>query len=328
MDGPTIFGDFSDIPDDPPRSRPRYDGAALAALFAGSLLVHVGVFVCLVVFPFLAALFTFSTAKPIAMVPDPIMVEVIELPPPPPPEPEPEPIAAGGALAKDTVGIAGSKTSKAKNKRYAIKALDKKIARNVGILGVLSSKGSDGQIQNIWGTGDDHNALGGLIGNEIGDSFGAGGLGLRGSGRGGGGTGEGTIGLGSFGTIGHGGGGSGRGYGSGRGRLGSRTRGRVRANVSASSGIDKEIVRRITRARASQVRYCYQRVLTKKPKLAGRAEFELSVGANGRVTKVVEKKSFDPEVGGCIKRVLRRTRFPAPKDGPTRVTLSYRFERA
>jgi hypothetical protein len=60
--------------------------------------------------------------------------------------------------------------------------------------------------------------IGSLDGNQIGDNFGVGGLGLRGSGRGGGGTGEGTIGLGNLGVIGPGGGGgSGSGFGRGDG---------------------------------------------------------------------------------------------------------------
>jgi len=46
----------------------------------------------------------------------------------------------------------------------------------------------------------------GLTGTEVGQAYGAGGLGLVGTGRGGGGTGEGTIGLGSTGLIGKGGG--------------------------------------------------------------------------------------------------------------------------
>ncbi len=45
-----------------------------------------------------------------------------------------------------------------------------------------------------------------LWGDEIGESYGVGGLGLVGTGRGGGGSGEGTIGLGNTGTIGRGGG--------------------------------------------------------------------------------------------------------------------------
>ncbi|MCC7541775.1 MAG: VWA domain-containing protein, partial [Deltaproteobacteria bacterium] len=66
-------------------------------------------------------------------------------------------------------------------------------------------------------------ALGGMMGDQIGENFGQGGLGLRGAGRGGGGVGQGTIGLGNIGNVGHGGGsGSGSGYGSGGGRLTSR----------------------------------------------------------------------------------------------------------
>jgi hypothetical protein len=45
------------------------------------------------------------------------------------------------------------------------------------------------------------NALGLLMGNQIGDSFGYGSLGLRGTGRGGGGEGRGTVGLGSLGAL-------------------------------------------------------------------------------------------------------------------------------
>jgi A-macroglobulin TED domain/Alpha-2-macroglobulin family/MG2 domain/Macroglobulin domain MG3/Alpha-2-macroglobulin bait region domain/A-macroglobulin receptor binding domain len=54
---------------------------------------------------------------------------------------------------------------------------------------------------------DAEDALGGLIGGQIGETHGVGGLGLMGTGSGGGGMGEGTIGLGSIGTFGKGGGG-------------------------------------------------------------------------------------------------------------------------
>ena len=50
----------------------------------------------------------------------------------------------------------------------------------------------------------DTDVYGALMGDEVGESFGVGGLGLVGTGRGGGGTGEGTIGLGSVGLIGGG----------------------------------------------------------------------------------------------------------------------------
>jgi Mg-chelatase subunit ChlD len=58
-------------------------------------------------------------------------------------------------------------------------------------------------------------------GAEVGESFGAGGLGLSGVGEGGGGKGDGSVGLGGVGTIGRGAGtGSGTGFGSGSGRIG------------------------------------------------------------------------------------------------------------
>jgi len=56
---------------------------------------------------------------------------------------------------------------------------------------------------------DSEDALGGLIGNQIGEAYGVGGLGLVGTGRGGGGAGYGSIGIGRLGTIGRGGGGIG-----------------------------------------------------------------------------------------------------------------------
>src|SRR5260221_8473837 len=68
---------------------------------------------------------------------------------------------------------------------------------------------------------DPMSARGNMWGDSIGDSFGAGGLGLSGVGEGGGGRGEG-IGLGNFGGLGHRAGtGTGQGIGNGRGRLGS-----------------------------------------------------------------------------------------------------------
>ena len=71
-----------------------------------------------------------------------------------------------------------------------------------------------GQLQGASVTGSDSPSESADFEAQIGDEFGAAGLGLRGSGRGGGGEGEGTIGLGNLGTIGHGAG-SGSGYGSG-----------------------------------------------------------------------------------------------------------------
>ncbi|MBK8253435.1 MAG: hypothetical protein IPK82_12310 [Polyangiaceae bacterium] len=69
--------------------------------------------------------------------------------------------------------------------------------------GVATSGGSSGRAASTAVGNDPMSARGNMWGDEIGDSFGAGGLGLTGIGEGGSGRGEG-IGLGSIGTIGHG----------------------------------------------------------------------------------------------------------------------------
>ena len=100
-------------------------------------------------------------------------------------------------------------------------------AAEFGMIGLLNTgAGGDPNAPTApWGRDDSlgndpMSARGNMWGDSIGDSFGAGGLGLSGIGEGGGGRGEG-IGLGSIGTLGHGAGtGTGQGFGSGHGRLG------------------------------------------------------------------------------------------------------------
>ncbi|MEM7607125.1 MAG: FHA domain-containing protein, partial [Myxococcota bacterium] len=147
-----------------------------------------------------------------------------------------------GKRHKGEEGAMGKKEAQKTNNRYAIEGSadpdDQQMAReeareqaaNAGIIGTLRA------MQGAWNSptspfgadtaigSDPMSALGALMGDQIGENAGFGGLGLRGTGRGGGGTGEGTIGLGNLGTIGHGGGGgSGNGYGRGAGGFRGRT---------------------------------------------------------------------------------------------------------
>ena len=170
-----------------------------------------------------------------------------------------------GKRHKGEEGKMGKKTSKNKEGLYGLKGpkdnpdphLAKKLAeeqaKNAGILGVL--KMNDGShIASIFGRdtalgNDADDVLGGLIGNQIGEAYGVGGLGLVGTGSGGGGTGEGTIGLGNLGTIGKGGGGgNGSGYGRGAGGLGGRRAHApdvIPGQAAVRGSLDKEIIRRI-----------------------------------------------------------------------------------
>lgn len=251
-----------------------------------------------------------------------------------------------GKRHKGEEGKMGKKTSKNKEGLYGLKGpkdnpdphLAKKLAeenaKNAGILGVLKmSEGS--HLASIFGRdtaagSDAVNVLGGLIGNEIGEAYGVGGLGLVGTGTGGGGTGEGTIGLGNFGTIGKGGGGgNGSGYGRGAGGLGGR-RARApdvipgQANVRGS--LDKEIIRRIIRRHINEVKYCYETELTKKADLSGRVSVQFTIAATGQVIASVLQSSTmgNIRVENCVVQAVRRWEFPKPMGGGI-VIVSYPF---
>jgi len=251
-----------------------------------------------------------------------------------------------GKRHKGEEGKMGKKTSKNKEGLYGLKGpkdnpdphLAKKLAeeqaKNAGILGVLKmNEGS--HLASIFGRdtalgNDAVNVLGGLIGNEIGEAYGVGDLGLVGTGTGGGGTGEGTIGLGNFGTIGKGGGGgSGSGYGRGAGGLGGR-RARApdvipgQANVRGS--LDKEIIRRIIRRHINEVKYCYETELVKKPDLSGRVAVQFTIAASGQVIASVLQSSTmgNIRVENCVVQAVRRWEFPKPMGGGI-VIVSYPF---
>jgi TonB family protein len=251
-----------------------------------------------------------------------------------------------GKRHKGEEGKMGKKTSKNKEGLYGLKGpkdnpdphLAKKLAeeqaKNAGILGVLKqTEGS--HIASIFGRdtamgNDAADVLGGLIGNQIGEAYGVGGLGLVGTGSGGGGTGEGTIGLGNLGTIGKGGGGgNGSGYGRGAGGLGGR-RAKApdvipgQANVRGS--LDKEIIRRIIRRHINEVKYCYEQELTKKPDLGGRIMVQFTIAASGQVIASVLQNSTmgNARVENCTVQAVRRWEFPKPLGGGI-VIVSYPF---
>jgi len=251
-----------------------------------------------------------------------------------------------GKRHKGEEGKMGKKTSKNKEGLYGLKGpkdnpdphLAKKLAeeqaKNAGILGVLKmNEGS--HIASIFGRdtalgNDADDVLGGLIGNQIGEAYGVGGLGLVGTGSGGGGTGEGTIGLGNLGTIGKGGGGgNGSGYGRGAGGLGGRRAHApdvIPGQAAVRGSLDKEIIRRIIRRHINEVKYCYEQELTKKPELGGRIMVQFTIAASGQVIASVLQNSTmsNARVENCTVQAVRRWEFPKPLGGGI-VIVSYPF---
>jgi len=201
-------------------------------------------------------------------------------------------------------------------------------AMEFGMIGLLNA---DAGTTAPWGRDDSLgkdplSARGNMWGDQIGDSFGAGGLGLRGSGvgdgGGGGARGEG-IGLGNIGTIGHGAGtGTGEGFGSGHGRLGgshAKAPPKVRmGQVTVNGRLPPEVIQRIVRQNFGRFRLCYEQGLVKDPKLAGMVATKFVIGADGSVSSSARDNSTtltDTGVVSCINRAFSNLSFPQPEGG-------------
>jgi hypothetical protein len=162
-------------------------------------------------------------------------------------------------------------------------------------------------------------ALGALTGDQVGNTFGARGLGLAGVGEGGGG----------LGTIGHGAG-TGQGYGSGAGRAGggSSTKGQVKGATAATTGtgLPKEVIQRIVRQHVSQIHSCYDTAMQKAPTLAGKLAVSFTIDAKGAVASASagDTTISDAEMVTCVVNVLKRMTFPAPEGGSA-VQVTYPF---
>ncbi len=255
-----------------------------------------------------------------------------------------------GTKAKGEEGSMGKESSKATNKRYAVKGPKDnpdphlarqaalREARDFGMIGLLNAgSAADPNAPTApWGGdtssgSDDMSAQGNMWGDEIGDAFGSGGLGLSGIGEGGGGRGEG-IGLGNIGGLGHGSGtGTGQGFGSGHGRLGGshKTRApKVRMGATSVNGrLPAEVIRRIVRQNFGRFRMCYEQGLGRNPNLEGRVGVRFVIGRDGAVSNVGNGGSDIPDSGvvSCVISAFYGLSFPQPEGGIVTVTYPIMF---
>jgi len=240
----------------------------------------------------------------------------------------------GEASAKHTggEGKAGKKDAKDTGKRMATKT-DKPTNEMVvanKLAQLFGKDGAGGGVGTIFGGalgGELVGAIGGVTGEQIGDSFGFGGLGMRGHGPGGGGTSTSTFGVGSIGTRGRGGGSAG--YGSGAGGLGGKADHGIRISQGTPvimGSLDKEIIRRVIKENLSQIRYCYERELAKSPGLYGKVQVKFIIAATGLVSnsQIDESTMKNANVEQCIAQKVRGWRFPKPKGGGI-VIVTYPF---
>jgi len=242
-------------------------------------------------------------------------------------KPNTNPDAGEGAKAKKEEGKTGKKDAKmekAKGNKVKQKEKDRKIAENAGVLGALRESGD---LDGVFGTSglssDLKGGIGGLIGAK-GTQIGAGGLGSRGSGLGGGGTAEGLGGLGTKGI------GSGRsGYGKGGGSVGPKGEGGIGAvggDPIILGALDRSLIDEVIKRHMNQIRYCYQRELTKNPSLGGKIVIKFIIAKDGTVSTASVKSSTmgNGGVEQCIVGRFMRMQFPQPKGGGI-VIVSYPF---
>jgi hypothetical protein len=244
-------------------------------------------------------------------------------------KPEANPDAGEGAKAKREEGKVGKKDAKMKEAKgnkveMQKQQLDKEIAENAGVLGALR----DGaELDGVFGSSnlnaDLAGGIGGLLGAK-GTQIGSGGLGSRGSGLGGGGT---ADGLGGLGTKGRGSGSSG--YGSGGGSFGAKGEGgigTIGGDPIILGALDKSLIDAVIKRHMNQIRYCYQRELTKNPSLGGKIVIKFVIAKDGTVSKSDVKSSTmgNSAVESCIASRFMRFQFPEPKGGGI-VIVSYPF---
>jgi TonB family protein len=150
-------------------------------------------------------------------------------------------------------------------------------------------------------------------------------LGSRGTGQGGGGT---ALGIGGLGTKGSGGGAGG--YSDvdlgGRGKEETRF---VPGRTIVVGGLSRDVINRIIQRHYNEVKYCYEKELTKDPGLYGKVAVVFIIDGAGKVGDALVQQSTMGSVAveGCILSHVRRWAFPAPEGGGTvQVTYPYVFK--
>jgi hypothetical protein len=251
---------------------------------------------------------------------------------------------SGGQAAKGATGKMGKPDAQVRPRAaYAVQGpknnpdpkmkadLAKAAAAQSGVLGILrggSLLALNSVLKAESGLGRDAvDALAGLDGTDHTDAYGPGGMGIVGVGPGADGRGDGTIGLGNIGTIGRSGGQPG--YGKpGIAKLvdhRAKTPDWTVGQPQVIGSLDKELIRRVIRQHMNEVKFCYERELTRDTSLNGRVVVKFAIGGMGQVmTSAIESSTLANHNGErCIADAVRRWQFSKPQGGL--VIVSYPF---
>ena len=217
-------------------------------------------------------------------------------------------------------------------------------AQQSGILGILGAARGGGVLGSLLDSG--HSGLGdeaervfaGITGSETGDNWGPGPGTLTGHGPGGTCTGPNCLGNIGIGTSpcpgGHCGDPSNRQPPHGP-VLATRTPRPVveiaSTGLVVSKEIDKEVIRRVIRARMNEIRFCYEKGLMQQPDLEGKLVVSFLIRRDGQVTAVAPRESSiaDAAVVRCVVEAVGRLSFPVPPSANVaQVTYPFVFRHA
>jgi TonB family protein len=98
------------------------------------------------------------------------------------------------------------------------------------------------------------------------------------------------------------------------------------SEAMVDEGLSRDEVGKVIHAKISEIRYCYESSMLRKPELEGKLVIDFVIGNGGRVrtANVKETSVEDERLNECILKRLARWEFPKPKSG-VEVAVSYPF---
>ena len=95
----------------------------------------------------------------------------------------------------------------------------------------------------------------------------------------------------------------------------------------SNMSIDRNSVQKVLKRRNRSIQQCYERSL-KGEAIEGKIKLTLIIDERGRVVdiKIVEDRLKSADALACILKILKRTKFPKPKDGFAEISKTWVFE--
>ncbi|WNG25666.1 adventurous gliding motility protein GltG [Cystobacter fuscus] len=137
-----------------------------------------------------------------------------------------------------------------------------------------------------------------------------------------------VVGIGEVGTKGHRDGKDdyGRSVGGLAGTKKSVEVGIAAEEATVSGSLDKELVRQVIQRNRGQIRFCYESLLNRFPKLGGKVAIRFTIATEGNVvtSSVAQSTAGNSELEQCVAGRVRTWTFPKPQGGGS-VVVTYPF---